>query len=567
MSQHDLNSMSAVDSFKTSCYPEKRNPCYGQLSHEWQEVLNQYIETRKAEISEHHCSAIKRYCSVFMLFLQQKGVPVISDITYEHITCFIASTTGMAGKTRSQYLSAVRLFLQYLSKKNLCTYGFSLYIHFYLQDRPFLTPVMTDWQKNEIFLLKRESHDFPADEFLALIQPFDEQLSEQGYSYVSRRHATRTLLVLYLFLDMQALGYHREIVCKWFGAGKEIFQSGWKIARKVLSQFDEYVTDGGISLHNAYYKKTNFQHLPEWCRTQLSAFLELKAKEHITQETIDNYRFSIVRLCFFIEEKGITSFADLSADTLKEFNIYDRHLSTSGKNACNLRIKKFLIFLAEKGCIQNPNLYEALPNAAAVKERVVITLSDQELSEIHNFIEAAVTPGEVRDKAILLLGLKMGMRAVDVTNLKMTDINWKNPGIKFIQQKTGNELFLPMPVDVGNAIFEYLTKCRPKSESSYVFLRQMAPYTKAGKNVCRKALHHALPQRPVKGSGFHVTRKTFSTTLLNHGVKRQLIAEALGHNGTENLKKYLSLDHNRMKACPLSLKELGIPMEGGICDV
>lgn len=567
MVQHDLKTVSVVDSFKTSCPMGKRSPCYGQLSYEWQEVLNQYIETRKAEISKHHCSAIKRYCSVFMLFLQQNDVITMSDITYDHVMCFIASTTEMAKKTRSQCLSAVRLFLQYLSKKNLCTYGFSLYIHFYLQNRPFLTPDMTDWQKNEISLLARESREFPSDEFLALIQPFDEQLSEQGYSYVSRHHATRTLLLLYLFLDMKDLGYHKEIVCKWFEAGKEIFQSGWKIARKVLSLFDEYVTDGGISLHKNHYKKTNFDQIPEWCRTHLSAFLELKAKEHITQETIDNYRFSIVRLCFFIDKKGIVSFSDLSAETLKEFNVCDKHQSTSGKNACNLRIKKFLIFLAEKGCLQNSNLYKALPSVAAVKERVVITLSDKELSAIHSFMETALTPMDLRDKAMLLLGLKMGMRAVDIASLKMTDIRWKDPSIKFVQQKTGNELCLPMPVEVGNAIFEYLTKYRPKSESRYVFLRQVAPYTKVGKSVCREALHHALPQRAVKGSGFHVTRKTFSTTLLNHGVKRQLIANALGHNGIENLKKYLSLDYDRMKACPLSLKEWRIPMEGGTYDI
>lgn len=54
-------------------------------------------------------------------------------------------------------------------------------------------------------------------------------------------------------------------------------------------------------------------------------------------------------------------------------------------------------------------------------------------------------------------------------NLKLEDINWRERYIKFIQQKIGNELVLPMPVEVGNAIFEYLTKVKPKSAERYVF--------------------------------------------------------------------------------------------------
>lgn len=116
---------------------------------------------------------------------------------------------------------------------------------------------------------------------------------------------------------------------------------------------------------------------------------------------------------------------------------------------------------------------------------------------------------ELRDKAMLLLGLRMGLRASDIVNLKISDINWKDPSIQFMQQKTKSELVLPMPVEVGNAIFNYLTKGRPEAESKYIFLRSAAPYTKVGKGVCRDALCRALPQHSVPGLGFHAIRRTF----------------------------------------------------------
>lgn len=557
MIQNNENPMATAETSEHSYHLEDGASCYNQLDQQWQTILNQYIEKGRGEISEQYCKSIKCYCSVFLFFLKNDSVFTETDISYRHIVRFIESCTVMTRKSKSQCLSAVKMFLQDLAKQKLCTYGLSLYIHFHLQNRPFLTPDMENILTDDILCITDESQLFPADEFLALIQTFDELLSEQGYSYVARRHANRTLLILYLFLDMHGLGYHPEIVCKWFEKGKETFQTGWKIARKALKMFDEYVKENGITMHNDQYRTTISDRIPLWCRPQLTAFLSLKSKEHMRQETIDNYRFSIARLCFFLKKKGFSSFANISAETLKEFNVDDKHHSTAGKNACNLRIKKFLIYLAEKGEIRSSMVYEALPSVAAKKERVVITLSQKELYEINCFNKKASTPDEFRDKAMLLLGLRMGLRASDITNLKLEDINWREPYIKFIQKKTENELVLPMPVEVGNAIFEYLTKGRPKSSERYVFLRHVAPYTKVGKGVCLDALHRVLPERFVPGSGFHVTRKTFSTALLRKGVKRQLIADLLGHTGMDNLKKYLSIDSERMKTCPPFFVRIG----------
>ena len=83
------------------------------------------------------------------------------------------------------------------------------------------------------------------------------------------------------------------------------------------------------------------------------------------------------------------------------------------------------------------------------------------------------------------------------------------------------------------------------------------------RSVCYDTLHRILPDRNVHGSGFHVTRKTFSTNRLKSGVKPSLIADVLGHADMSTLTPYLSLDTERMSLCPLSLSELFITMEGG----
>jgi hypothetical protein len=82
------------------------------------------------------------------------------------------------------------------------------------------------------------------------------------------------------------------------------------------------------------------------------------------------------------------------------------------------------------------------------------------------------------------------------------------------------------------------------------------------RNICYRALKRIIPYRSVSGSGFHVTRKTFSTNRLRNGVRPDEIADAIGHRGTESLSHYLSLDDERMALCPLSLSDLILRAEG-----
>ena len=78
-------------------------------------------------------------------------------------------------------------------------------------------------------------------------------------------------------------------------------------------------------------------------------------------------------------------------------------------------------------------------------------------------------------------------------------------------------------------------------------------------------MNKALPERDVKGSGFHVTRKTYATNLLVNDVPAQDVAEILGQRGLATVHKYLSLEESRMRLCGLSLSDKGLPMKGGFC--
>lgn len=212
-----------------------------------------------------------------------------------------------------------------------------------------------------------------------------------------------------------------------------------------------------------------------------------------------------------------------------------------------------------------PNLDRCLLAGTAPVEKIVDVLSEEQVRRVDGFRSEHTKAVELRDAAIVLLGIRMGFRASDAFNLCFRDIDWKNREISIVMKKTRAQITLPMPVDVGNAIHAYISNGRPKSDSGFIFIRSKAPYWKLTGKVCTKALYRILPERKeVTGGGFHVTRRTFAPHLLRNHAGIDVVIDALGHRDPTSVMKYLLLDNERSRRCGLSLDDAGIPMKGGL---
>jgi len=114
-------------------------------------------------------------------------------------------------------------------------------------------------------------------------------------------------------------------------------------------------------------------------------------------------------------------------------------------------------------------LFIALPCTSAPKETIVVVLSEDEMAQLNTELYSNDSLLSLRKKAMLLLGLKMGMRSSDIVKLEYDDINWETASIRFIQDKTEVEVDLPMPTDVGNTLLLFVNL--PGSDS--VRIRQI----------------------------------------------------------------------------------------------
>ena len=80
------------------------------------------------------------------------------------------------------------------------------------------------------------------------------------------------------------------------------------------------------------------------------------------------------------------------------------------------------------------------------------------------------TPVGIRNHAILLLLSRLGLRAQDIVNLRIDDIDWHDGSIR-VTGKSARTANLPLPQDVGDALLLYIEKARPRATEERVFMQ------------------------------------------------------------------------------------------------
>jgi len=155
-----------------------------------------------------------------------------------------------------------------------------------------------------------------------------------------------------------------------------------------------------------------------------------------------------------------------------------------------------------------------------------------------------------RDRAILLLLARLGLRAGDIVRLCLDDIDWKEATIR-VCGKGRLETLLPLTQEVGDAIVDYLRAGRPRMGTDMLFLRAYAPYRALGSQatvstLVAQAIRRAGVTCPSRGAA-HLLRHSVATGMLRHGASLQEIAAVLRHRSIETTAIYAKVDVNALQ--------------------
>jgi len=163
-----------------------------------------------------------------------------------------------------------------------------------------------------------------------------------------------------------------------------------------------------------------------------------------------------------------------------------------------------------------------------------------------------------RDAAITLLALTTGLRACDIVNLRLGDIDWRARTAGIVQQKTNNPLTVPLTDLLVGTLADYVLDQRPTSDGGHVFLRSVAPHTRlAGHASIYRVIANVFAKAGVTDvkAGTRLLRHNAATRLLRAAVPLPTISAVLGHASPESTNLYLSADRDRLLECVLDVPE------------
>ena len=214
---------------------------------------------------------------------------------------------------------------------------------------------------------------------------------------------------------------------------------------------------------------------------------------------------------------------------------------TTQKRITSLRA--FLRYLNFTGDSRD-DLAVAVPAIASWRlARLPCCLCEEELVRLIAACDGTA-PGRLRDRAIVLLLSRLGLRAGDVAELRLSDIDWKDGTVQ-VSGKGRYQVRLPLPQDVGDALLRYLD-CRPKVDhSDRVFLRSNAPISPfASGDGVSSVVKHALGRAGIKSraKGAHLLRHTAATEMLRHGIPLDQIGLVLRHRSIDMSAYYAKVD-------------------------
>jgi site-specific recombinase XerD len=206
-------------------------------------------------------------------------------------------------------------------------------------------------------------------------------------------------------------------------------------------------------------------------------------------------------------------------------------------------LRMFLRYLSFRGEAR-PDLDLAIP--AIAHWRLASLPRCLSAKELQLLIDACAgdTPARLRDRAMVLLLSRLGLRAGDVAQLRVADINWEN-GTLQVMGKGRYQVRLPLPQDVGDALLRYL-ECRPQVDhTDRIFLRGIAPFrpfisAHCVSGVVKRALERAGIKAPVRGA--HLLRHTAATEMLRNGVPLDQIGLVLRHRSIDVSAYYAKVD-------------------------
>jgi len=421
------------------------------------------------------------------------------------------------------------------------------------------------------FLEQKEIIAVPGDldSNLQLLGRYLEQMHTAGYSDKTRKNCRAVCISLFIWLHFSRIQLceltaealkrfrERQFICSIPGLheGRTWCTSGrtdWSGLRGFLNHLAD------IGMIQPVSPVAPDRAMPQ-CIDRFETWLV--RYRHLNASTVNRHTRLMTTLLPDLGEDASTCNPALIRSVLFA-HIDNRSPNYATTLSCTLRM--YLRFLVSEGTVAQA-LIAAVPRVPKWSLSALpqyISTADME----RTIASCGGHPAGIRDRAILLLLARLALRGGDIRALRIGDVDWNRAEIR-VCGKSGQQTALPLPQDVGDALYLYLTKARRTIdglplEEQKVFLGSLAPYrpfnaASTVTSIVRRALNRAgIITRG--GRGAHVFRHSQATSLLRSGASFEVISSLLRHASMDTTMIYAKVD-------TVMLQEIAQPwLSGGV---
>ena len=219
-----------------------------------------------------------------------------------------------------------------------------------------------------------------------------------------------------------------------------------------------------------------------------------------------------------------------------------------------VELRSFLRYLHATGRLRlEPSTAIILPRLYTF-ETIPSALQAEDIKVLLKATRKDRSPKGLRDFAILTLLADYGLRAGEVTALRLEDVGWRSETVRIRHSKTGGYSELPLLPRVGNAILKYLRKGRPRTSAREIFIRTCAPYRVLRTlNGLISLRFKAAGIEPQGKRGPHAFRHARAVSMLRADVSIKEIGDFLGHRSAKSASAYLKLATEDLRAVALEI--------------
>ena len=269
--------------------------------------------------------------------------------------------------------------------------------------------------------------------------------------------------------------------------------------------------------------------------------------KHTSNNTEMSYKRDLLKVCHFMQERGITRAAVVKEQDLKAYihALEEQKLAAATVSRNIASIKAFFLYLFSEGKIQNdPALCLKAPK---IEKKMPEILT---MGEVSALLEQANgdSPKEIRDKAMLELLYATGIRVTELISLKVSDVNLP---MHFIMCRDPHkERMIPFGTQAHDALERYLGGVRAEmveDKSSEILFANCS-----GKPMSRQGFWKLI-KFYAKKAGItaditpHTLRHSFAAHLVENGADLKSVQEMLGHSDISTTQIYANMNHNRIR--------------------